>query len=68
MPIQQHCGAILLFKPCTVLTCVLPHVRFAAAGLPDAATYRDVCVALRQEHDKEVAISQQLQVRLQNIL
>jgi hypothetical protein len=34
------------------------------AGLPDAATYRDVCVALRQEHDREVAISQQLQVRL----
>jgi hypothetical protein len=40
----------------------------AVAGLPDAATYHDVCVALRQEHDKEVAISQQLQVRLQNIL
>jgi hypothetical protein len=35
-----------------------------AAGLPDAATYRDVCIALRQEHDREVAISQQLQVRL----
>jgi hypothetical protein len=38
--------------------------RGAVAGMPDAATYRDVCVALRQEHDKEVAISQQLQVRL----
>lgn len=33
------------------------------AALPDAASYREVCVALRQEHDKEVAISQQLMVR-----
>lgn len=32
------------------------------AVLPDAANYRDVCVALRQEHDREVAISQQLVV------
>jgi len=33
-----------------------------AAVLPDASSYRDVCVALRQEHDREVAISQQLMV------
>lgn len=32
------------------------------SGLPDAGNYREVCVALRQEHDREVAISQQLQV------
>lgn len=32
------------------------------AVLPDAGNYRDVCVALRQEHDREVAISQQLVV------
>lgn len=38
-----------------------------AAGLPDAATYRDVCVALRQEHDREVAISQQLQAQQQQL-
>jgi hypothetical protein len=34
-----------------------------AAALPDASSYREVCVALRQEHDREVAISQQLMVR-----
>ncbi|KAF6264768.1 hypothetical protein COO60DRAFT_1654950 [Scenedesmus sp. NREL 46B-D3] len=38
-----------------------------ASGLPDAATYRDVCVALRQEHDKEVAGSQQLQAQQQQL-
>jgi hypothetical protein len=35
---------------------------FCPAVLPDAGNYRDVCVALRQQHDREVAISQQLVV------
>jgi hypothetical protein len=39
--------------------CVVDH---SCAALPDAGSYRDVCVALRQEHDREVLISQQLQV------
>eukprot|EP00878_Enallax_costatus_P017239 GHUV01018100.1.p1 GENE.GHUV01018100.1~~GHUV01018100.1.p1 ORF type:complete len:564 (+),score=220.22 GHUV01018100.1:880-2571(+) len=38
-----------------------------AAGLPDASNYREICVALRQEHDREVAISQQLQAQQQQL-
>lgn len=42
--------------------CISPSVLSTATGLPDASNYREICVALRQEHDREVAISQQLQV------
>lgn len=42
------------------MLCVMP---LCPAVLFDANSYRNVCVALRQEHDKEVAISQQLMVR-----
>eukprot|EP00879_Flechtneria_rotunda_P024027 GHRR01025449.1.p1 GENE.GHRR01025449.1~~GHRR01025449.1.p1 ORF type:complete len:555 (+),score=232.10 GHRR01025449.1:142-1806(+) len=38
-----------------------------ATALPDASNYRDICVALRQEHDREVAISQQLQAQQQQL-
>eukprot|EP00775_Hariotina_reticulata_P012912 gene12912-13039_t len=38
-----------------------------AAALPDASSYRNVCVALRQEHDREVLISQQLQAQQQQL-
>jgi hypothetical protein len=44
------------------VSCATATTATAAAALPGAAAYRDVCIALRQEHDREVAISQQLQV------
>ncbi|KAF8065737.1 IFT81 [Scenedesmus sp. PABB004] len=37
----------------------------AAATLPDAGGFRNACVSLRQEHDREVAISQKLQAQQQ---
>lgn len=48
---------------CWATQCCAMHCLGAGfAVLPDAGNYRDVCVALRQEHDREVAISQQLVV------
>lgn len=45
------------------MCCGVPAMLIACdAAMSDAASYRDVCTALRQEHDREVAISQQLMV------
>lgn len=49
--------------PCRAVSCHAAACRCRSAVLPDASSYRDVCVALRQEHDREVAISHQLMVR-----
>ena len=49
---------LLLLLLLVVCGCAATH-----AVLPDAGSYRDICIALRQEHDREVLISQQLQVR-----
>lgn len=44
------------------LTDKVARAKQVAAGLPDADSYRELCAALRRQHDEEVSISQQLQV------